>query len=79
MPTDLCYVGTVEHLSISSSWLVVNGDVTPLNGRKPNGKKYRPRKKRGKPISEEGRQLQQHAIEMARARRRGGADAGWGG
>lgn len=64
---------------ISSSWLIVKGDVVPLNGRKPNGKKYVTRKKRGSPISEEGRQLQQRAIEMARQRRRGGSDAGWGG
>jgi hypothetical protein len=64
----------VDHLVISSSWLIVKGDVVPLNGRRPNGKKYVTRKKRGKPISEACRREQQRLIDAARERRRSGLD-----
>jgi hypothetical protein len=64
----------VEHLVISSSWLIVNGDVCALDGRRANGKKLGPRKKRGKPISDAVKLEQSRASEVARERRRHGLD-----
>jgi len=64
----------VEGISINSSWLIVNGDVCTLDGRRANGKKQGPRKKRGKPISEAVRLGQLHKVQVARERRRGGFD-----
>lgn len=57
---------------ISSSWIVGHGDVIEIGARRASGKKLKPRRKRGKPISEAVRQEQLAKIERARERRRGG-------
>jgi hypothetical protein len=66
----------MEAVVISSSWLVVNGDVCTIEGRRWNGKKKGPRKKRGKPISEAMLQSQSQRAQLARERRRAGLDVG---
>lgn len=71
---DSWYVLDVAQIVIRSSWIVVNGDVCTIDGRRANGKKLGPRKKRGKPISDAGRQVQQHRARRARDLRRTGFD-----
>lgn len=66
----------VENLQISSSWLIANGDVCTIEGRRANGKKLGPRKKRGKPIADEVRQDQLYRAQLARERRRAGFGVG---
>lgn len=66
----------MENLRISSSWIVANGDVCTIEGRRANGKKLGPRKKRGKPIAEETKQSQEHRAQRAREMRRGGFQVG---
>jgi len=61
---------------ISSSWLVVNGDVCTIDGRRWNGRKKGPRKKRGKPTSQKSFDSQLYRIERARTLRRGGVKIG---
>ena len=72
--SNSCYALTVEHISIRSSWIVGYGDVISVDGRRTNGKRLKPRKKRGKPISDAARQDQLNKIANARDRRRGGFD-----
>lgn len=61
---------------ISSSWIAGNGDVLAVGARRTNGKKIKPRRKRGKPISEAVRLEQLAKIERARELRRGGFNVG---
>jgi hypothetical protein len=64
----------LQTLKISSSWIAGHGDVIEMGSRGAGGKLIKPRKKRGKPISETIRLDQLHKIERARVRRRGGFD-----
>jgi len=59
---------------IRSSWIVGNGDVIEVGSRRANGKKMKPRKKRGRPISAALKVEQLARVESARERRRVGAD-----
>ena len=64
----------LQTLKISSSWIAGHGDVIEMGSRGASGKLIKPRKKRGKPISETLRLDHLHKIERARERRRGGFD-----
>ena len=61
-------------IQIKSSWIVGNGDVIQVGARRASGKKLKPRKKRGKPISEALRLQQLAKVAAARERRRCGED-----
>lgn len=61
-------------IQIKSSWIVGNGDVIQVGARRASGKKLKPRKKRGKPISTALKLEQLAKVEAARERRRCGAD-----
>jgi len=63
----------VEEIVIKSSWIVGgHGDVVEVGARLANGKKMKPHKKRGKPITPAARLAQQAKIAAARERRRHG-------
>jgi len=64
----------VDGIVIRSSWIVGRGDVIEVGSRLAGGKKMKPRKKRGKPISPAIRLEMQAKIAAARERRRGGAE-----
>ena len=66
----------LQTLKISSSWIAGHGDVIEMGSRLASGKLIKPRKKRGKPISETIRLEQLHKIERARERRRDGCAVG---
>lgn len=64
-------------IAISSSWIAGNGDVIEVGAYRVSsdgkrGKKLKPRRKRGKPLSDALRLEQLAKIASARERRRGG-------
>lgn len=63
-------------ITISSSWIVGHGDVIAADARRANGKKIKPRKKRGKPISEASWADQVAKADRAREIRRNGFVSG---
>jgi len=64
----------VNEIVIRSTWIVGNGDCIEAGARKLSGKKMKPRKKRGKPISPAARLEMQANIAAARERRRCGSE-----
>lgn len=71
MTVDVDYL---KNLKISSSWIAGRGDVMEVGARRANGKKMKPRKKRGRPISTAVKLEQLAKVEAARERRRCGTD-----
>lgn len=65
----------MDGIVIKSSWIVGgHGDVIEVGSRHPGGKKIKPRKKRGKPITPAIRLEMQAKIAAARERRRCGVE-----
>lgn len=62
----------LSDLHIRSSWIAGHGDVIQVGARRANGKKLKPRKKRGLPLSDAVRAEQAFKSAMARERRRVG-------
>lgn len=64
----------MNEIVIKSSWIAGHGDVIEVGARRENGKKMKPRKKRGRPISMAMRASELAKVGAARERRRVGAD-----
>lgn len=67
---------TIAGMEISSSWIIIDGDVVTADGRRANGKKKGPRTKRGPKLTAESRINQQRKIIAARERRHAGLVVG---